>query len=126
SIPMQKMLVATVMMSPFIPLLFMGEEWGETNPFLYFTSHSDPELISAVRKGRTAEFKAFQLEGDAPDPQDIHTFEQSKIQWGLLQTLPHQQLFAFYKALIALRKVHPVLKKLNREQLKVQSFEAQN
>ena len=126
SFSMQKLIAGAVLVSPFVPLLFMGEEWGETNPFLYFVSHSDPELIKAVRKGRAAEFEAFQEEGEAPDPQDEHTFIQSKLQWGLLSTLPHQQLFVFYKALLRLRKTHPVLKSLNRKELKVEVFTEQN
>jgi maltooligosyltrehalose trehalohydrolase len=126
SLSKQKMLAAAVFMSPFLPLLFMGEEWGETNPFLYFVSHSDPALIAAVRKGRAAEFKAFHQQGEAPDPQDPATFERSKLQWALRETTPHQQLFTFYKALINLRKSNQVLNKLNRKQLKVESFETQN
>jgi maltooligosyltrehalose trehalohydrolase len=126
SLSKQKILAAAVFMSPFIPLLFMGEEWGETNPFLYFVSHSDPDLIDAVRKGRSTEFTAFHQQGEAPDPQDPTTFEQSKLQWDLQKIRSHQQLLAFYKALINLRKSNQVLNKLNRERLKADSLTAQN
>lgn len=121
---MQKVLAAAVMVSPYLPLLFMGEEWGETNPFLYFVNHTEPELIEAVRKGRNQEFKAFH-QGDAPDPQAISTFNQSKSQWQLLDEPKHQQLFTFYKDLIALRKTDPILKNLDRSQLKVEVLETQ-
>src|SRR5919107_136884 len=67
----QKLLAASVILSPYLPMLFMGEEWSEPNPFLYFVSHTDPELAEAVRKGRREEFKAFHEDSDeneVPDP----------------------------------------------------------
>lgn len=69
-----KLAAGMVLLSPFVPLLFMGEEYGETAPFLYFTSHSDPTLVEAVRKGRLEEFAAFGCEDEVPDPQDEATF----------------------------------------------------
>jgi maltooligosyltrehalose trehalohydrolase len=116
---MQKLMAGAVLCSPFLPMLFMGEEWGETNPFLFFTSHGDPELIEAVRKGRKAEFAAFHAEGEAPDPQAEDTFEQSKLQWDLLASEGHQELLAYYKAFIALRKKYAPLHNTNRKQLTV-------
>ena len=74
-----KLAAGMVLFSPHIPLLFMGEEYGEEGPFQYFVSHSDPELIEAVRKGRREEFAAFRWEGEIPDPQDEATFLRSKI-----------------------------------------------
>ena len=68
-----------MLLSPFIPLLFMGEEYGETAPFQYFVSHSDPALIEAVRRGRREEFAAFAWQGEPPDPQDEATFRRSKL-----------------------------------------------
>ena len=68
-----------VILSPYIPLLFMGEEWGETAPFQYFTSHSDAALIEAVRRGRRDEFAAFRWKGEPPDPQDEATFLRCKL-----------------------------------------------
>lgn len=118
SFEMQKLLAAAVMVSPYLPLLFMGEEYGESNPFQYFVSHTDPELVEAVRNGRRAEFKSFQNEGEAPDPQATETFEHSKLQWELLKEHQHQTLFNYYKALIHLRKTHPVLKTTKRDTLK--------
>ena len=126
SAEMQKLMAGAVFISPFLPLLFMGEEWGETNPFLYFVSHSDDKLIKAVRKGRIDEFKAFHFSGEAPDPQDPQTFLQSKLQWQLLEIPTHQQMLNYYQTLIALRKTNKVLRNLNRKQLKVNVFSSQN
>jgi maltooligosyltrehalose trehalohydrolase len=117
---MQKLLAAAVIVSPFLPMLFMGEEWSEPNPFLYFVSHTDPELAEAVRKGRKEEFASFHLEGEAPDPVAEETFQRSKLSWDALQTDPHKTMFSYYKALISLRKNHPALKNLVRENLSVQ------
>jgi maltooligosyltrehalose trehalohydrolase len=117
SFEMQKLMVAAVMISPFLPMLFMGEEYSEPNPFLYFVSHSDPELISAVSKGRKAEFAAFHDEGEAPDPQAEATFLSSKLQWDKLEQEPHQTMFRYYQALIRLRKTHPALSTPDRKNL---------
>ena len=75
-----KLAAGLVILSPFIPLLFMGEEYAETTPFPYFISHSDAELIEAVRRGRQREFAAFQWQGEVPDPQDGRTFSARKAQ----------------------------------------------
>ncbi len=117
SFEMQKLLAGAVMISPYIPLLFMGEEWGETNPFLYFVSHGSPELIKAVREGRKAEFAAFRWQGEAPDPQDEATFMHSKLQWQLHTEKPHDVMLTYYRDLIALRKNNPVLSTPDRQNL---------
>ncbi|GAB3255680.1 malto-oligosyltrehalose trehalohydrolase [Larkinella harenae] len=119
SFEMQKLLAAAVLVSPYLPLLFMGEEWGAPNPFLYFVSHTDPELAEAVRQGRQQEFADFHGQGEVPDPVAEETFQQSKLVWDCLDETPHQTLFRFYQALITLRKKHPALRHLNRQQLKV-------
>ncbi|GAA4310023.1 malto-oligosyltrehalose trehalohydrolase [Mucilaginibacter gynuensis] len=121
SFEMQKLMAAAVMVSPYLPMLFMGEEWSESNPFLYFVSHTDKDLVEAVRKGRKEEFKAFHAEGEAPDPQAEDTFNRSKLQWPLSHKGHHQVMFNYYKALIALRKSHPALYQLNRENLEVEA-----
>lgn len=124
SYEMQKLLAGAVLCSPFLPMLFMGEEWGETSPFLFFTSHSDPELIEAVRKGRKAEFAAFHAEGEAPDPQLPATFDQSKLQWELQES--NGTLLGFYKTMISLRKQLSPLNNANRKQLTVSSDTQKN
>jgi maltooligosyltrehalose trehalohydrolase len=119
SIAMQKLLAGAVMVAPYLPMLFMGEEYSEPNPFLYFVSHTDPELAEAVRKGRKEEFAAFHAEGEAPDPNLEETFTQSKLQWQLLQDPKHQLMLAYYRQLIVLRKQEAALRELNRKQVDV-------
>jgi maltooligosyltrehalose trehalohydrolase len=119
SFEMQKLMAGAVLVSPFIPMLFMGEEWSETNPFLYFVSHTDKELADAVRKGRKEEFKDFHAEGEAPDPMDENTFLRSKLQWSLKNKEQHHAMLRFYTEMIRIRKYYPSLHKLNRKQLHV-------
>jgi maltooligosyltrehalose trehalohydrolase len=90
--------------SPHTPLLFMGEEYGETRPFLYFTSHGDPELVDAVRAGRKREFAKFEWGADPPDPQALETFERSRLDPRVREQPFNAGLEAWYRRLIALRK----------------------
>ncbi len=99
-----KVAAAAVILSPSIPLLFMGEEYGEPAPFLYFTSHEDRALAEAVSRGRRKEFEAFAWAGEVPDPQAPATFETSTLHRELEARPPHAQLRAFYQALLALRR----------------------
>jgi maltooligosyltrehalose trehalohydrolase len=98
----------------------MGEERSEPNPFLFFVSHTDQELIKAVRKGRKAEFADFHAHGEAPDPQAIETFERSKLNWDMIDQEPHQTMLRYYKALIGLRKHQPALKSPDRKNMSVE------
>ncbi|HVW12345.1 MAG TPA: malto-oligosyltrehalose trehalohydrolase [Mucilaginibacter sp.] len=123
SFEMQKLLAGAVMVSPFLPLLFMGEEWAASSPFQYFVSHTDKELIKAVQKGRREEFKEFHAEGEAPDPQSEETFYRSKLNWDEIANGPHQTMLNYYKALISLRKNNPVLKSNDRKNLKADADE---
>jgi maltooligosyltrehalose trehalohydrolase len=100
-----KLAAGAIVLSPFTPLLFMGEEYGETAPFLYFVSHSDPDLIEAVRKGRLEEFADFRWMGDPPDPNAEETFQRSKLQHGLKLEGEHKVLLGFYRELLRLRKL---------------------
>jgi maltooligosyltrehalose trehalohydrolase len=124
SFEMQKLMAGAVMVSPFLPMLFMGEEYAEPNPFLYFVSHTDAELAEAVRKGRKAEFAAFHSQGEAPDPVAENTFEESELQWNLLNVEQHKTMFQFYQALISLRKSEAALKNLNRNHVNVEENES--
>jgi maltooligosyltrehalose trehalohydrolase len=126
SFEMSKLLAAAVFCSPFLPLLFMGEEYGETNRFQFFTSHSDEELIEAVRKGRKAEFAAFHSGETTPDPQSDETFLTSKLDWNKISQHPHRDLMQYYKALIGLRKEYKALSILNRNNIKATSLAEQN
>ena len=114
STDMCKLMAAAVMISPYIPLLFMGEEWGETHPFLFFIDHTDKELAALVNKGRKAEFSSFNWEGEAPDPRLEKTFTDSMLQWELLKNPQHHSILEYYKQLIAFRKSEPALNHLNR------------
>lgn len=115
----QKLAAAAVIFSPFLPLIFMGEEYAETAPFLYFTSHTDPRLADAVCKGRQQEFAAFAWEQEAPDPQDPATFQQSRLQQKLRHHGHHRTLYSFYRRLLQLRRQLPALASLNLENLEV-------
>jgi maltooligosyltrehalose trehalohydrolase len=119
SFEMQKLMAAAVLCSPFLPMLFMGEEWGETSPFLYFIDHTDPELVELVRKGRKEEFAAMHAAGEAPDPKAKQTFVGSKLNWDLLSVQKHIVLLQFYKQLIDLRKRNPVLRAGELDALRV-------
>jgi maltooligosyltrehalose trehalohydrolase len=96
------------------PMLFMGEEFGEVAPFDFFTSHSDPGLIEAVRKGRREEHRSMGL-SDPPDPQDEATFRASKLDWTLVDEPEHAPMLRLYRDLSALRKAHPALSNGRRD-----------
>jgi len=108
-----RLAAAAVVLSPFIPMLWMGEEYGEKSPFQYFTSHSDADLIEAVRKGRKEEFDDFKWEGEVPDPHDEQTYERSKLQWDRLAHDEHQNLRRLYRDLLRLRHETPSLRRLD-------------
>ena len=97
-----------VLLSPFVPLLFQGEEWGARSPFLYFTSHADPELVRAVREERRRECAA-RGGGEPPDPHEPSTFERSRLDWSERERAPHAALLDWYRRLIALRRAWPEL-----------------
>jgi maltooligosyltrehalose trehalohydrolase len=110
-----KLAAGAVLLSPYIPLLFMGEEYGEEAPFTYFVSHSDPDLIRAVRQGRKQEFAAFHYEGEPLDPEALETFEMCKMNWEKRKEGNHQVLWSFHQHLIRLRNTHPVLIERDRQ-----------
>src|SRR6187401_1496305 len=99
-------------------MLFMGEEYGEKNPFQYFISHTDKDLVEAVRKGRKEEFKAFNWSGEVPDPQSEETFKNSTLSWQY-QEGENQELWNFYRQLISIRKTHPVFSNPDKKQMQV-------
>jgi maltooligosyltrehalose trehalohydrolase len=119
-----KLAAGAVLLSPFIPLLFMGEEYGETAPFPYFISHYDPQLVEAVRRGRREEFAAFAWQGEPPDPQAEATFQSAKLNHRRRDTGPHRLLWQFYRELIELRRTLPALAHLSKEAMEVHSAEA--
>jgi maltooligosyltrehalose trehalohydrolase len=105
-----RLAAAILLLSPYVPLLFMGEEHGETNPFLYFVSHGDPALVEAVREGRRQEFAAFAWSGDVPDPQAEATFEASRPDWERARRPSHAGHLALYRELLRLRRQEPALR----------------
>ncbi|MHA6248309.1 malto-oligosyltrehalose trehalohydrolase [Pontibacter sp. CAU 1760] len=119
SFEMLKAVAGLVLLSPYVPMLFMGEEYGEENPFLYFVSHTDKDLVEAVRKGRKAEFAYFASKGEAPDPQSEKTFAQSKLQRSYTSNEKQRKLREFYKELIRLRKTSPALAKPDKPYMQV-------
>lgn len=114
-----KLAAAAYLLSPGVPMLFMGEEYGERNPFQYFISHTDKKLVEAVRKGRKQEFSYFKWQGEVPDPQSEKTFEQCMLSWSLETSTDAKRLFDFYTHLIALRKNRRAFKGATRDTLQV-------
>ncbi|MBI5383147.1 MAG: malto-oligosyltrehalose trehalohydrolase [Verrucomicrobia bacterium] len=105
-----KIAAALVLTSPFVPLLFQGEEWGARTPFLFFSDHSEPALAQATREGRQREFAAFGWKPDEiPDPQAADTFARSKLDWSELSRQPHRELLDWHRRLIQLRRAEPWL-----------------
>jgi maltooligosyltrehalose trehalohydrolase len=96
---------ALLLTSPFVPLLFQGEEWGASTPFQYFTGHPDPALGRQVSEGRRAEFAAFGWDpGRVPDPQDPATLRRSRLDWSEMDSERGSSLLDWYRRLIALRR----------------------
>jgi maltooligosyltrehalose trehalohydrolase len=127
-LPMEALFVtrALVLLAPNIPLLFMGEEYGETTPFHYFIEHGDSVLVEAVRQGRRREFAHFGWKPEEiADPQAVETFERSKLDWER-HTERQKDLLRWTKALIELRRTVPSLGAGDNESLRheVQEFEA--
>lgn len=100
---------ALVLTAPFVPLLFQGEEWGASTPFLYFTAHEDTALAQQVREGRQQEFARFNWAGEVPDPQAESTFSRSRLKWDERLREPHAAMLEWHRALIALRRATPAL-----------------
>jgi maltooligosyltrehalose trehalohydrolase len=96
---------ALTLCSPFVPMLFQGEEWAASGPFQFFTSFENPALAKAVREGRQKEFAAFGWKPqDVPDPQSPATFQRSKLNWDEIAAEPHASMLQWYRDLIALRR----------------------
>jgi maltooligosyltrehalose trehalohydrolase len=100
---------ALLFTSPFLPLLFQGEEWGARTPFPYFCDHQDPAIIEATREGRRKEFERFGFDNHVPDPQALETFNSARLCWDELTIAEHAEMLAWYRRLIALRSSEPDL-----------------
>jgi maltooligosyltrehalose trehalohydrolase len=116
---------ALILSSPYTAMLFMGEEWGASTPFQFFSSHPEPELARATAEGRKKEFADHGWDAaDIPDPQDPQTFQRSKLNWSELGTGAHAELGRVYRDLIALRRTETDLADPRLEQLTVDYDEA--
>jgi maltooligosyltrehalose trehalohydrolase len=113
---------AAIILSPYIPLFFMGEEYGEDNPFFYFVSHSDEELVNSVREGRKKEFESFKWETEPPDPQDEYTFKQSGIDWNKRYSGKHLAILEWNRTLLELRRNHQSLRNFSKDGVFVYLF----
>jgi maltooligosyltrehalose trehalohydrolase len=112
---------ALMLCSAYTPMLFMGEEWAASTPWLFFTSFESPKLAEAVRLGRRAEFEAHGWDADdIPDPQSLSTFEQSRLDWAEVDKDPHRELLEWYRQLIALRRAHWPLSDARLERVRCQ------
>lgn len=105
-----RLAAALLLLSPYVPLLFMGEEYGEMNPFQYFVSHGDAELVEAVRQGRRKEFEQFGWGDDVPDPQASETLERSRLDRRRLSSREHAGVYALYRDLLHIRRDETALR----------------
>jgi len=121
-----KFAAGVLLLSPYLPLLFMGEEYGEPAPFQYFVSHGDADLIEAVRRGRKEEFARFDWKGEIPDPQSEQTFLNSKLDWELRHLGNHRILWHFYQELIRLRRTVPAFSRLDRRTMQIECHTDEN
>jgi maltooligosyltrehalose trehalohydrolase len=112
-----KLAAAIVLLSPYIPLLFMGEEYAEDHPFLYFISHMDDNLIRLVREGRKKDFERFNFEGRPFDPQSEETFNKSKLDWQKKEHGKNRTMFLWYKELIRIRKSYTVFTDFDKKNI---------
>jgi maltooligosyltrehalose trehalohydrolase len=117
---------ALVLGSPYTAMLFMGEEWGASTPFQFFSSHPEPELARATAEGRKTEFAEHGWDADdIPDPQDVATFLRSKLNWDEVHSGEHVRLLQTYRDLIALRRTEPDLADPWLDRLRVEFDEDQ-
>lgn len=122
-----KIAAALVLTSPFIPLIFQGEEWAASSPFQYFADHRDTQLARAVSEGRKREFAAFGWNPDEiPDPESPATFQRSKLNWAEQGKPEHAEMLAWYRKLIRLRRTTPYLNDGEPQRLKVIYDEHEN
>jgi len=120
-----KLAAGAVILAPFLPLLFMGEEYGDEAPFQYFISHGDPDLVQAVRDGRRREFATFGWQQEPPDPQDEATFLRAKLNHRLRRGGRHRLLWEFHQELFRLRKTMAPLTRLSKDHCEVTAFESE-
>ena len=105
-----KIAAALVLLGPFVPMIFQGEEWAASSPFQYFADHDDPELARQVSEGRKREFAAFGWDpASIPDPEKRETFKRSKLNWNELAESAHKEMLVWYRGLVQLRRSNSCL-----------------
>ncbi|MES2390254.1 MAG: malto-oligosyltrehalose trehalohydrolase, partial [Acidobacteriota bacterium] len=99
-----KVAIGLVLTAPYVPMLFMGEEFAASSPFLYFADHEDEEMRRLVSAGRKRDFSLFGFDGDVPNPEDLETFQRSKLKWDEVHEGKHGEMLEWVKALIKMRR----------------------
>lgn len=122
----EKLAACALLLSPNVPMLFMGQEYGEAAPFHYFISHSNEGLVESIRRGREREFAAFHPEEKFADPHSEATFHACRLDWTAPTRSPHAELLFLYRDLLALRRRHPSLGSCRRELCQVRASEAES
>lgn len=121
-----KMTAAATILSPYLPMIFMGEEYLETRPFQFFADHSDPELLEAVREGRRRDFMLENDTTEFPDPFAIETFNQCVIDHQQIKNPRNAAAWLYYKELFHLRRTLPAICPVQRDQMRVHTFANQD
>ena len=118
-----KVAIGILLTAPYVPMLFMGEEWASSSPFLYFADHEDEEMRRLVSEGRAREFASFGFDKEVPDPEDKATFERSRLKWDELQEGKHAEMLRWVKSLTKLRRSQVALNDGDMHHLLVSSDE---
>ncbi len=125
-LPRTKVALGLVLTAPYLPMLFMGEEYAASTPFLYFADHEDPEMAKLVAEGRKREFADFGFDGDEiPNPEDMDVFTRSKLNWAEVHEGEHEGMYQWVKALIRIRRNSICLNDGDRGHLRVSFSEEQ-
>ncbi|MDE1162964.1 MAG: malto-oligosyltrehalose trehalohydrolase [Acidobacteriaceae bacterium] len=119
-----KVAVGITLMAPYVPMLFMGQEWAASSPFLYFADHDDEDMRRAVSEGRKNDFAAFGFGDDVPNPEDMKTFNDSKLIWSEIDKDKHAEMLSWVKSLIRMRRNSVCLNDGNMHHLRVSSDDA--
>jgi maltooligosyltrehalose trehalohydrolase len=121
--PRQRLAASLLLLAPHLPLLFMGEEYGEDRPFPFFCSFGDPRLVEAVRAGRRREFAAFAWQGEVPDPQAEETFSRARLSWSWPENSQQARLRRLYADLLSARRRWPALRDFSQRSARLLSGE---
>jgi maltooligosyltrehalose trehalohydrolase len=118
-LPVLKLAAAALLLSPYIPMLFMGEEYGEDAPFFFFSDYQEEETTRGLVEGRKAQFARFRFTAEARDPQEEAVFLDSKLHWEKRNSGHHAELLDLHRELLRLRREHPLFADLSRDRMRV-------